>query len=208
MKLFKNATVLFQGDSITDCGRSFEDYQYLGGGYVAMVRDLLNYQCPHLNLKFINRGISGNRVADLQERWESDCIDLKPDVLSVLIGVNDTWRRYDSNLVTTADEYYLRYKDLLTQVRQKLPNTAIVLLEPFLLPVNERIEGFYDDLDDKIKKVRKLATEFGATYIPLDGLFAQAATIREPAFWSGDGVHPSSAGHMLIAQNWVKTING
>ena len=206
MKLKENMTILFQGDSITDAGRSYENDGELGCGYPYLVANLLNVAFPELKLKIFNKGISGNRVVDLTERWQKDCLDIKPDILSILIGVNDTWRRYDSNMITTADDYYNGYRKLLTDVKEEFPNTKIVLLEPFLLTVNETIEGFYDDLDDKIKKVRKLASEFEAIYVPLDGLFAQASAIREPAFWSSDGVHPSAAGHMLIAQNWVKAV--
>ena len=116
MFIEKNATILFQGDSITDCGRDRETGT-LGNGYPKYIAGLFNSMYPELNVKFINKGISGNRVADLQERWTEDCINLKPDVLSILIGINDTWRKYDSNDETSAEKYYNGYKDILTRVK-------------------------------------------------------------------------------------------
>ena len=206
MKLNENATILFQGDSITDANRNREDENDLGVGYAFFIAAILNATYPRLKLRFINRGIGGNRVADLAERWDKDCLDIDFDVLSVLIGVNETWIRYDGDAVTTTEEYYKVYKDILTAAKTKRPNIKIVIMEPFVLPIDETKEKIYDDLDGLIKISRKLAAEFEAVYIPLDGLFAQASAIRMPAFWSDDGVHPSAAGHMLIAQNWIKAV--
>ncbi|MDD3766999.1 MAG: SGNH/GDSL hydrolase family protein [Eubacteriales bacterium] len=202
MIISKNATVLFQGDSITDCGRDREK-DTLGSGYPSLVAAMVGSKYPHLGIKFINRGISGNRAKDLCERWDKDCIDLKPDVLSILIGINDTWRRYDSNDPTSADEYYENYKQILSKTREKLGDIPIIIMEPFVLPCPQDRISWREDLDPKIQKTRQLAREFGCIYIPLDGIFAQNSIVVEPTFWAADGVHPSPQGHALIARHWM-----
>jgi lysophospholipase L1-like esterase len=198
----QGGTVLFQGDSITDCGRSREDDAQLGGGYANMVAAWYGMLQPEARVTFVNRGISGNRVRDLQARWRADCIDLQPDVVSVLIGVNDTWRRYDSGDPTSTEAYHSAYRDILEQTRREVA-AEIVLLEPFVLPCPEDRKEWRIDLDPKIQVVRELAREFDAVLIPLDGLFAAACVRREPPFWAADGVHPSQTGHALIAAAWL-----
>jgi len=205
MYIKPNATILFQGDSITDVGRSRETDD-LGSGYPNYVAALFNSAYPELNVKFINKGISGNRVIDLKNRWTEDCIALAPDVVSILIGVNDTWRRYDSNDETSAEAYYEDYKTILSRVKDELGDVPIIILEPFLLPYPEDRIKWRVDLDPKIQMARKVAKEFGATYIPLDGIFASKCMDTEYSFWAADGVHPTSAGHALIARAWLEAI--
>jgi len=201
-----NDLVLFQGDSVTDAGRGYNDDGNLGQGYPNTIAAWFSAMYPEKKVKFLNRGISGNRAKDLQARWQKDCLDLKPDVVSILIGINDTWRRYDSNDPTQAAEYEKSYRDLLGQIRKHL-NAKIILCEPFVLHVMEGQSQWREDLNPKIDVVRKLAIEYDALLVPLDGVFAQAATRRQPSFWSADGVHPSQAGHALIAQTWLKAVN-
>ena len=167
MIIQKDAKVLFQGDSITDCGRDREQGT-LGNGYANYTAALFNSLYPELNVTFINKGISGNRTADLCQRWTEDCINLKPDVLSILIGINDTWRRYDSNSPTTAEQYYENYKEILTRTKLEIGDIPIIMLEPFLLPCPEDRIAWREDVDPKIQKARMLAREFNAIYIPLD----------------------------------------
>ncbi|WP_405111662.1 SGNH/GDSL hydrolase family protein [Paenibacillus sp. FSL K6-1217] len=205
MPFQKNDIILFQGDSITDCGRNYADASSLGVGYALMAGARLGLQYAEQNLTFLNRGISGNRAVDLQERWERDCLALKPTWVSIYIGVNDTWRRYDSGQETTAAEFESSYRDLIERTKQHL-DAKLVLVEPFVLPVPEDRKGWRQDLDPKIHVVRELAREYGAVLVPLDGLFAAASVKAEPAFWAGDGVHPSPAGHALIAEAWMKAV--
>lgn len=205
MQLQDNAFILFQGDSITDAGRSREDATDLGRGYANMIAAWLTATYPEQNLRFINRGISGNRAADLEKRWQADCIDLKPDWVSILIGINDTWRRYDSNSPTTAEAYEDHYRTILKRSLEEL-NANLIICEPFLLPIPEDRVKWRDDLDPKIAVARKLAREFNAIFVPLDGVFAAAATARLMQDWLPDGVHPTQAGHMLIAQQWLKAV--
>jgi len=200
-----NSLVLFQGDSITDCGRSRDNDENLGSGYANMVAAWFSAAYPEKNVKFINRGISGNRVKDLVARWEEDCISLKPSLVSILIGINDCWRRYDSNDPTSVEDFAAGYRKILTQIRDNL-DAQILICEPFVLPYPEDRKQWREDLDPKIQAVRELAREFNTLYIPLDGIFAAASAIREPKFWAPDGVHPSQAGHALIAQAWLKAV--
>jgi len=201
----EKAVVLFQGDSITDAGRSYEDNSQLGGGYAGMAAAWLSALHPDMEIEFLNRGISGNRVKDLKSRWQTDCIDLSPTWVSIMIGINDTWRRFDSNDPTSAEAYEDDYCWILNNLRENL-DAGIIILEPFVLPVPDDRRGWRADLDPKIDAARRLARQFDAVYVPLDGIFAEAATRREASFWAADGVHPSPAGHALIAQSWLKAV--
>jgi lysophospholipase L1-like esterase len=205
MILRDNDLVLFQGDSVTDAGRGYDNDANLGQGYPNTIAAWFTALYPEKKVKFINRGISGHRVKDLQGRWQKDCLDLKPDVISILIGINDTWRRYDSNDPTSSAEFEKGYRDLLGQIRKHL-NAKIILCEPFVLHVQPGQDKWREDLNPKIDVVRKLAIEYDALLVPLDGLFSQAATIQPPAVWAADGVHPTQAGHALLAQAWLKNI--
>ncbi len=201
----KDSVVLFQGDSITDAGRSREDDTDLGAGYANMASAFFTARRPERNVRFLNRGIGGNRVPDLQARWQADCLDLKPDWVSIMIGINDTWRAFDSGDPTGTESYEEGYRDILTQTRDVL-GAKLVIIEPFLLPTPpDRLE-WRKDLDPKIQAARRLAREFNAIYVPMDGLFAAASMHRDPAFWAADGVHPSQPGHAFIAHAWLNAV--
>ncbi|NOU97176.1 GDSL family lipase [Paenibacillus sp. LMG 31456] len=196
--------VLFQGDSITDAGRIRDKGDDLGKGYALMAAAQFSALYPEKQASFINRGISGNRVKDLQKRWQDDCLDLKPNVISIYIGINDTWRRFDRNDPTSTEQFEEVYRDILTQ-SVKL-DAKLVIIEPFVLPVPEDRKQWREDLDPKITVVRELAREFGARLVCLDGLFAQASARAAASFWAPDGVHPSPAGHALIAKAWLQAV--
>lgn len=201
----KDDVILFQGDSITDWGRDREDASSLGTGYALMVAARLGHLYPEMNLAFFNRGIGGNRIVDLQGRWDKDCLELKPTWVSIYIGINDTWRSMDSGEETTPEQFEASYRDLIERTRKSL-DAKLVLIEPFVLPVPEDRKGWRTDLDPKIHIVRELAREYGAPLVPLDGLFAAASVKAEPAYWAYDGVHPTPAGHALIADAWLRTV--
>jgi len=205
LRIQPNATVLFQGDSITDAGRSRESDADLGRGYAAMTAAWFSARYPDHNVRFVNRGISGNRVKDLRARWQVDCLDLAPTWVSILIGINDTWRHYDAGDPTSADAFEADYRAILEQTRDAL-DAKLIILEPFVLPTPPDRAAWRVDLDPKIAVARRLAREFGALFVPLDGIFAKAATQREMNFWAGDGVHPTPAGHALIAQAWLRAV--
>lgn len=201
----ENALILFQGDSITDAFRDYNDPKALGTGYAHFIAGWLAALYPEKNLRFLNRGISGNRVRDLEKRWDTDCLDLKPDWLSILIGINDTWRRYDNGQETSAADFEATYRRILEKTVATL-EVKLIICEPFLLPVPEDRIQWREDLDPKIAVVRQLAREFNAAYVPLDGIFAAASTRQTMPYWLPDGVHPSNAGHALIAEHWLKVI--
>lgn len=202
LRLDEKQTILFMGDSITDCGRSRENPAELGNGYANMIANRLNADMPELDLKFLNFGISGHRVKDLKARWQEDCLNHNPDILSIMIGINDVWRRYDSDDPTPAEAFLADYRDIIKAVKAKC-NSQIIMIEPFVLPVSEDRKEWREDLDPKIAGIRELALEFADAYVPMDGIFAAASIRREPAFWSADGVHPSQAGHQLMTDAWI-----
>jgi acyl-CoA thioesterase I len=205
MLIDDNAVVLFQGDSITDAGRGREDDGNLGQGYVNMIAAWFAALHSAQNVRFLNRGISGNRAKDLAARWQADAVNLRPDWISIMIGINDTWRRFDAGDPTPVEQYAAAYRSLLESTRRHL-DARLVLCEPFVLPTPPDRRAWREDLDPKIHVARDLAREFGAILVPLDGLFAAAATQRDPAFWAADGVHPTQAGHALIAQAWLRAV--
>jgi acyl-CoA thioesterase-1 len=203
-----NSTVLFQGDSITDAGRIRDQHKHLGGGYAMMAAAWFNAWFPENGVTFLNRGISGNCTGDLVSRWEQDCIALKPNVVSILIGINDTWRTtIDDNTPTTAAEFEANYHAILARTAAELA-AELIILEPFVLPNQARYADTRRNLNEKIDVARRLAREFNATYIPLDGMLQSACTRVAAEHWSEDGVHLTPAGNALVAQIWLDTVCG
>lgn len=197
--------ILFQGDSITDASRDRSDYHHLGYGYPKYAAAKLKAKMPATDFEFIDLGISGHKVEDLKNRWQEDCVDIAPDLMSILIGVNDTWhhagdKSWIPNVVFEAD-----YRYLLEEAK-KIPGIKIIMMEPFLLPAEDK-EFFREDLDPKIQIIRKLAREYADAFIPLDGLLAaRSITIEDKASMSmgGDGVHPSEATADYIGGLWAE----
>ena len=200
--------ILFYGDSITDAGRNRDakagDPNGWGAGYVHQIAAYLSAQDPADELIFTNKGVGGNRISDLEERLKTDVLNEEPDIVSILIGINDVWRRYDSGAISPLDKFAATYRRILKKI--SADGARLVLLEPFVLPVPDDRRAWREDLDPKIQVVRDLAREFEATLVPLDGIFAAASTKREPAFWASDGVHPTPAGHALIARAWIEAM--
>jgi acyl-CoA thioesterase-1 len=197
----QNDLILFTGDSITDCDRNRMDSASLGRGYAKIIADRLAADHTELGLKFINRGISGDRTCDLLARWDADCIDLKPDWVSILVGVNNTWRRYDQNDPTPDVVFEAECRELLRRVKDQT-SARIVLCSPFLLHTTPLIASMREDLDPKIEIIQKLANEFDAVWVDFDASFIVAQNRHIPSYWAADGVHPSDAGHALMAEIW------
>ena len=170
-----------------------------------MVAGMFSALQPHSKVSFLNRGVGGNRVIDLKNRWSADCIDLKPNVVSIMIGINDTWRRYDSNNPTSVEAYEESFREILSRTRQEL-DAKIVIVEPFVLPYPADRAKWREDLDPKIQVARSLAGEFADVFVPMDGIFAQHAVLQGMEIWAGDGVHPTPAGHGLIAKAWLDAV--
>ncbi|MEO7932269.1 MAG: SGNH/GDSL hydrolase family protein [Chthoniobacterales bacterium] len=201
MPLQSDDTLLFIGDSITDCGRDRQSDgpDSLGGGYVnEIARQLAMRQPPHEGW-IRNRGNSGNRIYDIEQRLDADCLSLQPSVVFILAGINDVWRKFDSGVVSEIAEFQASFQRILERVRSEI-GARIVILEPFLLPVPEDRRAWRVDLDPKIHGIRELAAKYASVYVPLDGLFAAECCHSPAAHWLPDGVHPSEAGHQLIAQ--------
>ncbi|MHC4623647.1 MAG: SGNH/GDSL hydrolase family protein, partial [Planctomycetota bacterium] len=190
-----------------DADRDLALYRPFGLGYVHFVANFLLAGYPHLNLNIVNTGVGGNTIRDLKNRWERDCLAHTPDVLSVLIGINDLWWQYtDSNgfaMGVNADEYELTYKQLLSQVRKKC-DSQFVLMEPFMFcddPQNEMFKGLRTYID----VVHKLAQEFDAVLVPLQTRIDEQIKNVPPDKWSSDSVHPYLWTHAWIAQRWLES---
>lgn len=198
--------ILFQGDSITDAGRDKRNYHDLGPGYPKYAAQGITEAFPDKDFEFINFGISGNRTSQLFDRLYTDGLAFKPDVISILIGINDIWHRYGGGKVATTDEQFaLNYRCILERIRKET-DAKIVMLAPFLLDA-EPFEGMREDLNRILPTVRALADEYADVYIPLDVLFAEALKVQpEPLYYSGDGVHPNENGRMFIGKHYAEAV--
>lgn len=208
------SVILFQGDSITDTRRSRETAQTpnvrstLGSGYAWMAASQLLVDHSKSDLKIFNRGISGNKVPDLAERWDADCLELKPDLLSILIGVNDYWHRRNGRYDGTLKDYETGYRALLERTRKALPNVRLVLCEPFALKCGKVDDTWFPDLAGYRAVARKMSEEFKTTFVPFQQMFDRAVAYAEPAEWAADGVHPSPSGAALMAHEWQRCVLG
>lgn len=190
--------ILFQGDSITDAGRNRADYYDLGPGYPSRAAKRIKEKFPDGDFEFINLGIGGDQTEDLVKRLERDFIDVAPDLVSILIGINDVWSRAGNKNWLSSERFEANYRKVLSDIKEKT-NAKILMLEAFLLPFPDK-EGLREDLDRKINIERGLAREFADYYVPLDGLFAQNCVGINPERWSSDGVHPNENGAELIGE--------
>jgi lysophospholipase L1-like esterase len=193
-----NARILFQGDSITDGnrGRTPDPNHILGHGYVFIIAARHGAAFPELNLDFINRGVSGNTVLDLEKRWQEDTLDLKPDVLSILIGVNDSAKG------VPLDQFEQVYDKLITEARTANPKLKVVLCEPFVKPTG----GVNEDIRKRQEIVARLAHKHGAALVHFQPIFAEAARRAPADYWIWDGVHPTYRGHQLMADEWERVV--
>lgn len=189
------ARLVFVGDSITDSHRDRDDARSLGDGYVAQIAAEL----PEAEI--VNVGISGNRAVDLEARWATDVVPTSPDVLTIYIGINDTWRRFDRDDATSAEDFEASLRRLLDA--EVVRGARVILVEPFLLPVTADQRGWIEDLDAKRAVVDGLASEIGAGLVPLHSLLTEASG-ADPASIAPDGVHPSAQGARLIADAWLE----
>lgn len=206
--LKKDCVLLFQGDSITDCYRMDAEIpdESLGKGYPAMIAEMLKKKYAELNVTVYNRGISGNRTKDLINRWDKDCIDLKPDYISLLIGINDTWRAFDINDPTSAEQYEENMRVLLNRIKNET-EAEILILNPFLLDSMPDKPRMRPDLVEKQAVVAKLVKEFGTDFIDLQKVYDEmVASGTDMVKLSEDGVHPTEYGHSVIADVWMKHI--
>lgn len=205
-------TILFQGDSITDANRYREHEQLTGSGYATMVKGWVGAEYPG-QYRFLNRGISGDRIPDVYARIKRDIINLEPDYMSVLIGVNDIWHEVRYQNGTTAQKFEKLYGMLIEEVREALPEIKIMILEPFVLEGSATCdteeqpdcwEQFRTGVAGHAAAAKRVAEKYGLTFVPLQETFDQACKLAPATEWLFDGVHPTAMGHELIKRAWVK----
>lgn len=198
--------ILFQGDSITDAHRHREVERLSGSGYATLVSAYLSYENPG-KYEFLNRGIGGDRIVNIYTRMKCDITNLKPDVMSILIGVNDVWREYDWNDGVETDRFEKVYNMLIEDVKAALPEIKIMILEPFLLPgsANEgRYGEFLAAVKEKAAAAKRVAEKNGLVFVPLQEEMEKLADVIGADKVLADGVHPFPVGHEVIKRQWLK----
>ena len=210
-------TILFQGDSITDAGRSRKDLESSGEGYALLVKSQLGYENPG-KYTFHNRGASGDRIVDVYARMKKDIINLAPDYISILLGVNDVWHEIDfggPNGVD-ADKYEKIYGMLIEEIQEALPQVKIMIMEPFCLRASatenteeqpNRWDYFTTEVKKRAERAKKVAEKYHLTFVPLQEKFDEVAKCAENAYWLKDGVHPTPMGHELIKREWLNAFS-
>jgi lysophospholipase L1-like esterase len=204
-------TVLFQGDSITDGnrGRNDDPNHILGHGYQYIISSRIAADYPERDFKFINKGISGNRTVDLFARWKEDALNLKPDLVSILVGANDIGTEFSRKAGVSAEKMELVLDLILQETRSIYPDIMFVLCEPFILPVGnvkERWNEWFEEIFKRIEVVKKLALKYKTVYVPFQQEFDRACKLRSPEYWIWDGVHPTYAGHGMMANAWLDAV--
>lgn len=199
--------VLFQGDSITDCGRERDNENNTGYGYATMVKGEVGAKNPNV-YRFYNRGISGNRIVDVFARMKVDIINLKPDYMSILIGVNDVWHEFGNKNGVSAEKFERVYDMMIQELLETLPDLKIMILEPFFLPateeLQERTEFFAKEVPLRAQAAKRIAEKYNLVFVPLQETFTKANVDVPWDYWLRDGVHPTQAGHYLIKEAWLK----
>lgn len=198
-------TILFQGDSITDAGRSREDLTSLGGGYPSFAAELAEKKHPG-EYNYINRGISGNRSIDVLARVKEDIINLKPDFMSILMGVNDVWHELDFKNGVDNGRFKLYYRMLIEQVREALPDIEIVIMEPYVVKGESTLKYFDEfraEVELRAAAAKEIAEEFGLEFLPLQKKLDEICEQKPMGYWIADGVHPTAKGHKVIANEWM-----
>ena len=189
---------MFQGDSITDGGRNYEDLSDLGNGYARKLAEIISAILPDISLTFYNRGVGGNRTQDMMLRWENECLDLKPDVLFLLIGINDVLRNYDAGEQNTDDAY--RQQILKAVILAKENGVReMVFIQPFLMNFADEAASMHKDLEGKTSALKEIADEHNILFVEMETFIQQLLKNQKSAIWTYDNIHPTSVGHMAIA---------
>jgi len=211
MKLKDGQTLLFIGDSITDCGRTHPigARDGLGEGYVAFADGLLSSWYPERQIRVLNTGISGDRVTDLDARWQVDMLDITPDWLSVMIGINDVWRQFQFEdqpdfQQVTIDIYEKTYRKLLAKTRRSID--GLILMSPYLIEPSLS-DPFRQRMDEYSKVVEQLAHEFDAIFVDVQAAFDRYLAHRLTQSLCTDRIHPNKSGHMIIARAFLTAVN-
>lgn len=203
--------ILFQGDSITDAGRDKKNQQAnrpgsLGNGYVSLIASELLGRQPEKDWQCYNRGISGNKVHQLAARWKEDCLDLKPDLLSIMIGVNDFWHTLTHDYKGTVAVYEEDLRNMLDLTLSALPDLKLIIAEPFAVDGGTAIDNtkWYPAFNAYREAAKNIAMDYNAGWVPFQRLFDEALEKAPVSYWCPDGVHPAPAGNYLMAQAWLK----
>lgn len=204
-------TVLFQGDSITDGnrGRNNDPNHILGHGYQYIISSRIAADYPEMDFKFINKGISGNRTVDLFARWKENALNLKPDLVSILVGVNDIGSEFSSKAGVSAEKMELVLELIIEETKSIYPDIIFVLCEPFILPVGaikERWNEWSDEITKRRDVIKRLAMKHNAIFVPFQEEFDKVCKLRSPEYWIWDGVHPTYAGHGMMANVWLNVV--
>lgn len=201
LKLHNGDTVVFAGDSITDCGRM--QNPPFGYGYVYIFNNLILAKHPSIKISVVNAGVSGDTVIELKSRWEDDVLSFSPDWVSILIGINDIHRMLSGQQGYDAENYYRNYRDILTLTKKKCENAKLILLAPFYISKattgNTHRRRVLEAIPNYIEKVKQLSEEFSAIFVDLHAMFQSMLTYREPVAYAPEAVHPNFAGHTAIA---------
>src|ERR1051325_3759554 len=203
--------VLFQGDSITDAGRDRQVSEPnlargLGSGYPLLVAAAALAAHPHRAPRFYKRGVGGDSAPGLASRWATDTLALAPDVLSVLVGVNDFWHKLSKGYTGTVQQYEDQYVALLDQPRRALPRVRLLVLEPFVLRCGAVDDRWFPEFAERRAAARRVAEHAGAGFVPLQAAFDDLVRQGAPQYWAADGVHPTPAGHAVIAEQWRRAV--
>jgi lysophospholipase L1-like esterase len=198
--------ILFQGDSITDAGRDQTDPHNLGNGYARFAAQMLKERYPCIDFEFLNQGIGGHRSGNLRDRWQTDCLDLKADIVSILIGVNDVFGALEAGNPDALNEYEANCLHLFEAARAD--GAKLLVLEPFLLMNAPDREDRALELAAVLTALRRVSRKLADAYVPLDGLFAAASVAKTPAYWSADGIHPTEEAAWFIARHYVDAMAG
>ena len=199
-------TILFQGDSITDCHRDRNDPAGMGEGYAMLAAKLLEKKHPG-QFRFVNRGISGDRSVDVYERRQADIFDVKPDYISILMGINDVWHGVTHDRGVDIDTYLEVYDSLLTEIREKLPGTKVMLMEPFInegTATQEQMEVFEEGVAMRSEAVQLLCAKHDLPFLSLQFDLYGLEEQHPAGYWTLDGVHPTLDFHQYMAEKWVK----
>lgn len=204
IELEQNQTILFIGDSITDAGRGIRAHKPFGFGYVHFTANYLLAKYPELDIRIINTGISGNTIRDLKSRWDKDCLSYQPDILSVMIGINDLWRAHTNQINESVDteEYEITYQQLLSRVKEQ-NQCQLVLMEPFMF-CDDTANPMFKDLGAYIDVVHRMAERFDAVLVPLQQAIDKKIKQVTSDKWSDDMVHPFTWAHAWISQRWIE----
>lgn len=197
--------ILFQGDSVTDAGRDRSDPHDMGNGYPRYASAMIQDSFPDTELEFVNLGIGGNRTEHLVERLETDFMEIQPDIVSIMIGINDVWHHYSHGIETSDEQFEQNYRAVLDAIKTRT-SARILMIQPFLLEtVDPAKQAYTEELARKQAIVKKLADEYADAYLPLDEIL-HSETEEEPAYYAADGVHPTPDGACFIGEAYLGAI--